>query len=156
MHLFIHFTFKLIVLPGTCKKWRQLNMNCRWESIVIHKVIGTNSCYSNTHYTMVLRYCSQITSSGKYKLRVRKSTADTQLKVGWCQVLFSQHTHSWGPGTRENSWVHFLCLIFIQRVWLNHSSVSVAYSGAKDMTEQNRQDLTLWILHSSTDKYNIH
>lgn len=93
MHLFIHFTFKLIVFPGTCKEWRQLNMNCRWESIVIRKVIGTNFCHSNTHYTVVLRYCSQITSSGKYKLRVRKSTAEHSAQ-GWMvpSAIFSAHT----------------------------------------------------------------
>lgn len=38
-----HFTFKLFVLPGAWKEWRQLNMNCTWESTVIFKVTGANA-----------------------------------------------------------------------------------------------------------------
>lgn len=87
-----HFTFKLIVLPETWKEWRQLNMNCTWESRVIFKVIGTNSCHSNTQHTMVLKYSSQITSFGKYKLKVSKTTAEQS--VQGCIVpsaVFSTH-----------------------------------------------------------------
>lgn len=73
-------------------------MNYTSESIVIFKVIGANSCHSNTPYPTVLRYSSKVSSFRKYKLRVSKNRAlSSKLHDGKCDFPCTHLVGDLGP-----------------------------------------------------------